>query len=134
MKDTCAFCQPEDTRKMIKALNEHGQPVMVHADEHDAYSKRVAHLQLEQSEKAIAEMVAKVDTLKALLAESEPRPEVTNEDRYAEYLAALRFANENPIPLPEGFDVATAAGLSVGNIWGAKVVQGVDEHLGRVAD
>lgn len=126
MKDPCAFCQPEDTRKMIKALNEHGQAVMVHADEHDAYAKRVAHLQLEQSEKAIAEMVAKVDTLKALLAESE-EPAPTNEDRYAEYLAALRFANENPIPLPEGFDVATAAGLSVGNIWGAKVVQGMDD-------
>lgn len=127
MKDTCAFCQPEDTRKMIKALNEHGQAVMVHADEHDAYSKRVAYLQLEQSEKAIAEMVAKVDTLKALLSESE-EPAPTNEERYAEYLAALRFANENPIPLPEGFDVATAAGLSVGNIWGAKVVQGMDEY------
>lgn len=131
MKDTCAFCQPEDTRKMIKALNEHGQAVMVHADEHDAYSKRVAYLQLEQSEKAIAEMVAKVDTLKALLAESEEPAlpegyevaEVSGEgdhqEQYRKYLEALRVTNENPIPVSAVKGTGAGGSIRIGDFWQA---------------
>jgi septal ring factor EnvC (AmiA/AmiB activator) len=107
MTDTCAYCHPEDKRKMIRALDENGRAVMVHEDEHEAYSKLVVRKQLEQSEKAMQAMVAQVDSLKKLLAEvedSEPRPTPgarKHKDQFEEYLAALDDATANPVPIEQ---------------------------------
>jgi cytochrome c553 len=130
MTDTCAYCHPEDKRRMIRALDEHGKPVMVHEDEHEAYSKLVVRKQLEQSEKAMQAMVAQVDSLKKLLAEvedsepktvAEPRPTGMqvgeawaravvskpepgarkHKDQFEEYLNALDDATANPVPIEQ---------------------------------
>jgi hypothetical protein len=120
MSDTCAYCHPEDKRRMIRALDENGKGVMVHEDEHEAYSKLVVRKQLVQSEKAMAAMVAQVDSLKKLLAEVEkddepkavtgpPAPaevwpragERKRQDQFEEYLNALADATAHPVPIEQ---------------------------------
>lgn len=113
MSDTCAYCHPEDKRRMIRALDENGKGVMVHEDEHEAYSKLVVRRQLEQSEKAMAAMVAQVDSLKKLLAQveddepktvAEPRPVPgarKQKDQFEEYLNALAETNAHPVSIEQ---------------------------------
>lgn len=111
MSDTCAYCHPEDKRRMIRALDENGKGVMVHEDEHEAYSKLVVRRQLEQSEKAMAAMVAQVDSLKKLLAQVEDdepagRPAGLpgarkHKDQFEEYLNALAETNAHPVSIEQ---------------------------------
>lgn len=108
----CAYCHPEDKRRMIRALDEHGKPVMVHEDEHEAYSKIVARKQLAQSEAALAAMGEQVSNLRKLLAEAEddepktvaerPTPGARkHKDQFEEYLNALADATANPVPIEQ---------------------------------
>ena len=64
----CAYCHPEDKRRLFKALDENGQLVMVHEDEHAAYTTQVVRKQLAQSEVAVADMAERVAELRRLLA------------------------------------------------------------------